>query len=261
MFSSNNSSFTFAVHLPANAFPGYRRNNLLMNIKVIAFDADDTLWVNEPYFKEIEEKFCDLLEDYLPRHTLVKELFKTEIDNLALYGYGVKGFMLSMIETALRVTNNTLSLEVIEKAIGYGKELLQKPIELLEGVEDVLKALKGKYRLVVATKGDLLDQERKLKKSGLEHYFHHIEIMSDKQETDYKKLIRHLDIQPSEFLMMGNSLKSDVLPVLAIGGHGIHIPYHTTWAHEHVENKVEHVNFKQVVHMNEVLTLLSSPMT
>ncbi len=227
-----------------------------MDIKVIAFDADDTLWVNEPYFKEIEEKFCDLLEDYLPRHTLIKELLKTEIDNLSLYGYGVKGFMLSMIETALRITNNTLSLEVIEKAIGYGKELLQKDIELLEGVEDVLKVLKQKYRLVVATKGDLLDQERKLKKSGLEHFFHHIEIMSDKQETDYLSLIKHLDIEPSQFMMLGNSLKSDVMPVLAIGGHAIHIPYHTTWAHEHVDHKVEHANFKQVQHINEVLPFL-----
>jgi putative hydrolase of the HAD superfamily len=228
-----------------------------MDIKVIAFDADDTLWVNEPYFKEIEEKFCDLLEDYLPRHTLVKELFKTEIDNLALYGYGVKGFMLSMIETALRVTSNTLSLEVIEKAIGFGKELLQKPIELLDGVEEVLKTLKGKYRLVVATKGDLLDQERKLKKSGLEHYFHHIEIMSDKQEADYQKLIKHLDIKPSQFLMLGNSLKSDILPVLAIGGHGIHIPYHTTWAHETVEHNVEHDNFRHVIQMKEILEILN----
>jgi len=227
-----------------------------MDIKVIAFDADDTLWVNEPYFKEIEEKFCDLLEDYLPRHTLVKELFKTEIDNLSLYGYGVKGFMLSMIETALRVTNNTLNIEVIEKAIGFGKELLQKDIELLDGVEDVLKALQGKYRLVVATKGDLLDQERKLKKSGLEHYFHHIEIMSDKQESDYKSLIKHLDIEASQFLMMGNSLKSDVLPVLSIGGHGIHIPYHTTWAHETVEHKVEHANFRHVAQIREVLQFL-----
>lgn len=227
-----------------------------MDIKVIAFDADDTLWVNEPYFKEIEEKFCDLLEDYLPRHTLVKELFKTEIDNLSLYGYGVKGFMLSMIETALRVTNNTLNIEVIEKAIGFGKELLQKDIEMLDGVEDVLKMLKGKYRLVVATKGDLLDQERKLKKSGLEHYFHHIEIMSDKQEKDYLALIKHLDIEPQQFLMMGNSLKSDVLPVLSIGGHAVHIPYHTTWAHETVEHKVEHANFKQVQHMTEVLNFL-----
>jgi putative hydrolase of the HAD superfamily len=227
-----------------------------MDIKVIAFDADDTLWVNEPYFKEIEEKFCDLLEDYLPRHTLVKELFKTEIDNLTLYGYGVKGFMLSMIETALRVTNNTLNIEVIEKAIGFGKDLLQKDIELLDGVEDVLKALQGKYRLVVATKGDLLDQERKLKKSGLEHYFHHIEIMSDKQQSDYQSLIKHLDIEPSQFLMMGNSLKSDVLPVLSIGGHGIHIPYHTTWAHETVEHKVEHANFKHVAQIREVLQFL-----
>lgn len=227
-----------------------------MDIKVIAFDADDTLWVNEPYFKETEEKFCDLLEDYLPRHTLVKELFKTEIDNLSLYGYGVKGFMLSMIETSLRVTNNTLNIEVIEKAIGFGKELLQKEIELLDGVEDVLKMLKGKYRLVVATKGDLLDQERKLKKSGLEHYFHHIEIMSDKQEKDYLSLIKHLDIEPQQFLMMGNSLKSDVLPVLSIGGHAVHIPYHTTWAHETVEHKVEHANFKQVQHMTEVLSFL-----
>ncbi len=227
-----------------------------MEIKVIAFDADDTLWINEPYFKETEELFCDLLEDYLPRHTLAKELFKTEIQNLPLYGYGIKGFMLSMIETALRITDNTLNIAVIEKALQYGKDLLEKPIEILEGVEDVLVALKGKYRLVIATKGDLLDQERKLKKSGLEHYFHHIEIMSDKQESDYLKLIKHLDIKPAEFLMMGNSLKSDVLPVLAIGGHAVHIPYHTTWAHETVEHKVEHVNFKQVHHMNEVLGYL-----
>ena len=199
-----------------------------MDIKVIAFDADDTLWVNEPYFQETEKKFCDLLEDYLPHHSVAKELFKTEMANLALYGYGVKGFMLSMIETALRVSNNTVNNTVLEKAIEYGKELLEKPIELLEGIEDVLQQLKGKYRLVVATKGDLLDQERKLKKSGIEHYFHHIEIMSDKQEKDYTKLIKHLDIKPSQFLMLGNSLKSDVMPVLAIGGHGIHVPYHTT---------------------------------
>ena len=229
-----------------------------MNIKVIAFDADDTLWVNEPYFQETEKKFCALLEDYLPQHTLAKELFKTEIQNLPLYGYGVKGFMLSMIETGMRISDNTLNIEVLAKTIQYGKELLEKPIEMLDGVEDVLKALKGRYRLVVATKGDLLDQERKLKKSGLEHYFHHIEIMSDKQEADYLKLIKHLDIQPSEFLMLGNSLKSDVLPVLAIGGHGIHVPYHTTWAHENVEHNVEHPNFRSVQNISEILPYLLS---
>ncbi len=229
-----------------------------MNIKVIAFDADDTLWVNEPYFQETEKKFCALLEDYLPQHTTAKELFKTEIDNLALYGYGVKGFMLSMIETAIRITGKTSDTHVTERIIEMGKELLAKPIELLDGVEEVLQSLKGRYRLVVATKGDLLDQERKLKKSKLEHYFHHIEIMSEKQETDYNKLIKHLDINPGHFLMLGNSLKSDIMPVLAVGGHGIHIPYHTTWAHEHIENKIEHPNFRQVNTIKEILPFLLS---
>ena len=199
-----------------------------MPIKVIAFDADDTLWVNEPYFRDTENKFCSLLEDYLPHHTILQELFKTEMDNLALYGYGIKGFMLCMIETALRITNNKLDNAILNHIIDLGKEMLEKPIELLDGVETVLQELKGKYKLVVATKGDLLDQERKLKKSGIEHYFHHIEIMSDKQEADFTKLIKHLDVEPGEFLMLGNSLKSDVLPVLAIGGHGVHIPYHIT---------------------------------
>lgn len=225
-------------------------------IKVIAFDADDTLWINEPYFQETERKFCELLEDYLPHHTVARELLQTEMQNLSLYGYGVKGFMLSMIETALRVSDKTVSLDVVEKAIEYGKELLAKPIELLEGVEQVLFLLKDHYRLVVATKGDLLDQERKLKNSGIAHYFHHIEIMSDKQEADYNKLIRHLDINATEFAMIGNSLKSDVLPVLAIGGHGFHIPYHTTWAHENIEHKVEHENFKQLDDITAILPFL-----
>jgi putative hydrolase of the HAD superfamily len=229
-----------------------------MPFKVIAFDADDTLWVNEPYFREVEDKFCALLEDYLPHHAVAKELFKTETQNIPLYGYGVKGFMLSMVETALRVSDNTVPMVVIEKALEYGKELLDKPMELLDGVEETLKALKGKYRLVVATKGDLLDQERKLKKSKLEHYFHHIEIMSDKQEADYQKLIRHLDITPDEFLMIGNSLKSDAMPVLAIGGHAIHIPYHTTWAHEKVDGTIEHPNFRHAENIKDVLADLLS---
>ena len=229
-----------------------------MNIKVIAFDADDTLWINEPYFQETEKKFCQLLEDYLPQHTVARELLRTEIENLSLYGYGIKGFMLSMIETALSVSQKTIRMEVIEKIIAFGKDLLARPIELLEGVEEVLMELKKRYRLVVATKGDLLDQERKLRNSGIEHYFHHIEIMSDKKEKDYLKLIRHLDIRPEEFLMIGNSLKSDVLPVLEIGGHAYHIPYHTTWAHEQVEHNVEHSNFKHLEQIRDLLPLLVS---
>ena len=227
-----------------------------MNIKVIAFDADDTLWVNEPYFQETEQKFCELLSPYLSHHTLSQELFKTEIANLRLYGYGIKGYILSMIEAALKISNNTISNEIIEKIIQYGKELLEKPIELLDGVEETLETLKSKYKLVVATKGDLLDQQRKLHNSGLGPYFHHIEVMSDKQEIDYQKLVKRLDIQPADFLMIGNSLKSDVLPVLAIGGHAIHIPFHTTWAHEKIDHKVEHENFSAYEKITEVLKQL-----
>lgn len=225
-------------------------------ISVIAFDADDTLWVNEPYFRETEDKFAALLEDFMPRHSLIVELYKTEIANLPLYGFGIKGFMLSMIETALRVTMGKNDPKVVEMIIELGQEMLNKPIELLDGVEEVLKALHGKYKLVVATKGDLLDQQRKLTKSGLDHYFHHIEIMSDKQEKDYQKLLKHLDCNPESFLMLGNSLKSDVLPVLNIGGHAVHIPYHTTWVHESIDHTIEHPNFYEMESLSEVLVKL-----
>ena len=228
-----------------------------MNLKVIAFDADDTLWINEPYFQETEQKFCELLSPYLSRHTLSQELFKTEIDNLRLYGYGIKGYVLSMIEAALKISDNTIPVEIIEKIIQYGKELLEKPIVLLDGVEETLESLKGKYKLVVATKGDLLDQRRKLHNSGLGHYFHHIEVMSDKQEVDYSDLIKRLEIHPSEFFMIGNSLKSDVLPVLAIGGYAAHIPFHTTWAHEKIDHTVEHINFSAFEKITEVLNKLA----
>ncbi|WP_395633837.1 HAD family hydrolase [Flavobacterium sp.] len=229
-----------------------------MNLKVIAFDADDTLFVNEPYFQETEEKFCALMSDYLSHQGLSQELFKTEIANLELYGYGIKGYILSMIEAALRISNKTISIEVVEKITEYGKELLQKPIELLDGVEETLQALSGKYKLVVATKGDLLDQRRKLHNSGLGHYFHHIEVMSDKKEKDYEDLLKRLEIKAEEFFMIGNSLKSDVLPVLNIGGHAVHIPFHTTWEHEKINHKVEHPNFRALEKITEVLPLLRS---
>ncbi|WP_310555198.1 HAD family hydrolase [Flavobacterium sp.] len=227
-----------------------------MNLKVIAFDADDTLFLNEPYFQETEQKFCALMNDYLSHQGLSQELFRVEIQNLPLYGYGIKGYILSMIEAAMKISDNTISMEIIEKIIDYGKELLQKPIELLDGVEETLEALKGKYKLVVATKGDLKDQQRKLHDSGLGHYFHHIEVMSDKQEIDYQKLVKRLDIEPSEFFMIGNSLKSDVLPVLGIGGYAVHIPFHTTWEHEKISHKVEHPNFKTFEKITEVLPIL-----
>lgn len=229
-----------------------------MTPKIIAFDADDTLFVNEPYFQETEHKFCDLMSDYLSHQGLSQELFKIEIQNLDLYGYGIKGYVLSMIEAAMKISNNTLSLEVIEKIIQYGKELLEKPIELLDGVEDTLKTLHGKYKLVVATKGDLKDQRSKLHRSGLGKYFHHIEVMSDKQEVDYTDLLKRLEIDPSDFVMIGNSLKSDVLPVLNIGGHAIHIPFHTTWEHEKIDHTIEHPNFRTVEKISDILPFILS---
>ncbi|MEP0710573.1 MAG: HAD family hydrolase, partial [Algoriphagus sp.] len=178
------------------------------------------------------------------------------IENLGLYGYGIKGFMLSMIQTALKISDHKINAKAIDMLLTIGYDMMQKPVELLPGVEEVLEELKQEYRLVMATKGDLVDQEKKLKKSGLDHYFHHIEIMSDKKEADFAKLIRHLDISPEEFLMLGNSLKSDVLPVLALGGHAIHIPFHITWEHETVADEVVHANFNKTDNISKVVEMI-----
>jgi len=227
-----------------------------MNLKVIAFDADDTLWINEPYFEEVEKKFCVLMSDYLSHQGLSQALFTTQVGNLPMYGYGIKGYVLSMIETAIKVSNGTISVDYIDKITQFGKELIGKPIELIDGVEDALKQLQGRYKLVVATKGDLKDQQRKLHNSGLGEYFHHIEVMADKEVINYEKLIKRLEVAPEEFMMIGNSLKSDVLPVLEIGGHAIHIPFHTTWEHEKINHQVVHENFRTFEKITDILPLL-----
>ncbi len=227
-----------------------------MKPKIIAFDADDTLWHNEPYFDEAQEKFCALFDNYASHQVILQMILNHQVKNLPLYGFGIKAFTLSMVETALELTQNQISGNAIEKILKIGKELLEKPVELLPNVEAVLQELKGKYRLIVATKGDLKDQHRKLHDSGLGHYFHHIEVMSDKTEVDYSKMLGRLDIPPSDFMMIGNSLKSDVLPVLNIGGWGVHIPYHTTWAYERIDFEIEHENFKAVATIKEVLNIL-----
>ncbi|MEK6450309.1 MULTISPECIES: HAD family hydrolase [Myroides] len=228
----------------------------MKSIKVVAFDADDTLWVNEPYFNEAEKQFCILMEDFLTHQSISQVLFKTQVDNLPLYGYGIKGFTLSMIESAYKISKGTVNQKVIDRIIIIGKELLTKPIELIDEVEDVLEELKSKYKLVVATKGDLKDQHRKLHHSGLGPYFHHIEVMTDKEEIDYQKLLGRLDIQPEEFIMIGNSLRSDVLPVLELGGHAVHVPFHTTWLHEHIDHEINHPNFKTIKKLSEVKDIL-----
>ena len=224
------------------------------NIKVIGFDADDTLWVNETYFREAAEKVGQLLSHYETPNKIDQELFSLEIKNLPIYGYGVKGFVLSMIELAIELSNGQVSNEIISKILQIGKDMINKPIELLDGVEDVLKSLSKDYKLIVATKGDLLDQERKLEKSGLLQYFHHIEVLSEKQESNYEKLLKHLDINPSEFLMVGNSLKSDILPLINIGAEAIHVPFHTTWLHEEVtKNETDGVEYNTIKSLTEIL--------
>lgn len=227
-----------------------------MNPRIIAFDADDTLWHNEPYFDEAQAKFCELFADYASKQEILQLILSHQVKNLPLYGFGIKAFTLSMIDSALELTNDKISGQGIKKIIDIGRDLLQKPVELLPEVEDVLKQLKGKYKLVVATKGDLKDQHRKLHDSGIGHYFHHIEVMSDKKELDYEKMLLRLDINPQDFIMIGNSLKSDVLPVLNIGGHGYHIAYHTTWEYEKIDFEIQHNNFKSFEKITEVLPIL-----
>lgn len=225
-------------------------------IKVIAFDADDTLWVNEPYFQEIEKQYTQLLKSYGNSEEISAALFKTEMKNLKSLGYGAKAFTISMIETALEVSNQKIAADDIRQIVDLGKSLLEIPIELLPKVKETLEVLKekGKYKLVVATKGDLLDQENKLERSGLAPYFDHIEVMSDKTEKEYLRLLNILQIKPSEFLMIGNSLKSDIQPVLALGGYGVHIPFEVMWQHE-VVDAFTHKNLKQVKGFHELLKL------
>ena len=216
---------------------------MIEGIQVIGFDADDTLWVNETYFLETEQKLRLLLSPYVDSETVSAELFRTESRNMPLYGYGVKAYILSVLETAIRITNGKVPASVLQQILTLGKEQLTKPVELLDGVEETLNALVGRYRLIVVTKGDLLDQEQKLRRSGIEHLFHHVEIMSDKTDREYHSLLNHLDIRPEEFLMIGNSLRSDILPPLQLGSYAIHVPYQTTWAHELVDEPVIHPRF------------------
>lgn len=226
-------------------------------IKVIAFDADDTLWSNEPFFQEVEKQYTDLLKPYGTSEEISAALFQTEMKNLKLLGYGAKAFTISMVETALQVSQQKIAAEDIRHIIDLGKSLLEMPIELLPGVKETLMALKekGNYKLVVATKGDLLDQENKLERSGLAPYFDHIEVMSDKTEKEYRRLLSILQIEPSEFLMVGNSLKSDIQPVLSLGGHGVHIPFEVMWQHEVVDT-FAHDHLKQLKRVDELLPLL-----
>lgn len=229
----------------------------MKNIKVIGFDADDTLWRNEDYYRDTERRYAELMADFGDAQFIMDELFRTEMKNLEKYGYGIKPFVISMIENAIRISDKKVPVEIIEKILQMGREMIEKPVELLPGVKEVVSELHGKYKLIVATKGDLLDQERKLKNSSLSGYFHHIEVMSDKTVDSYKELLNHLETEPSEFVMIGNSLRSDIQPPYELGCYTIYVPYALTWQHEmDVEEIAEGERYCRVENLSSILDIL-----
>ncbi len=203
-------------------------------IDMIAFDADDTLWHNETLFSMTQEKFVRLLANYHSTEWIEQRLYATELRNLHYFGYGIKGFTLSMIETAIELTDGQIQGREIQRIIDTAREMLRAPVQLLEHVAEVVSRLAAVYPLMLITKGDLFDQETKIAQSGLADYFTHIEILHEKSETTYRTLFKKYQIDPQRFMMVGNSLKSDILPVLALGGQAVYIPYHITWMHETV---------------------------
>jgi len=205
-----------------------------MPITVVGLDGDDTLWHNETRFNVTQGELRDLLRRHVPDADVDAYLAETEMKNLGMYGYGVKAFTLSMIETAIEVTRGRIPASDLEVILGWGKRMLMEPTELLEGVEATLLELGKRYDLLLITKGDLFDQESKLARSGLAGLFLGVEIVSEKNVDSYRRILERRGIQPQEFVMVGNSPRSDIAPVLELGARAVHIPYHLTWHHEHV---------------------------
>ena len=215
---------------------------------VIGFDADDTLWHNESIFTITQEKFHELLHSH--NTELVNQtLSSTQIKNLKLFGYGIKGFILSMVETSVELTNGEIKGNEIQKIIDFGREMLANPIELLPHVQEVIEDLSRKYRLLLITKGDLIDQETKIARSGLAEYFTGVEIVSDKNTETYEKILSRHEIIASRFIMIGNSMRSDIVPIVQIGGQAVHIPYYSTWDHEQKHPYIDPKDFKQLKHI------------
>ena len=227
------------------------------NLKILAFDADDTLWDCQGHFEQVMQQLYDELTPWTDRETAALELFATERKNMALLGYGVKAFTLSMLETAMRVSRGEMSASILNVILQRCYTLLQFPCTPLPGVAETLNSLKQRgWPLAVFTKGELLDQEHKLQRSGLLPLFDHVEITSDKGEPEFRALCRKLSVAPGELLMVGNSLKSDIAPALAIGCQAVYIPFHVTWQLEHHDH-FEHPRMRQIAHFSELLNLLS----
>ncbi len=226
---------------------------------LIAFDADDTLWHNELLYERTQTRLTELLSDYAAEETVIQQLYQTEMQNLEYYGYGIKSFTLSMIEMAVEISQGTISGSQVEQIIGFAKEMLTSEVQLLDHVAETVEALSRSYKLMVLTKGDLRDQQWKLSHSGLGDYFHYVEIVSDKGEQTYTALLKKYGITPRRFLMVGNSLRSDVLPVVAIGGQAVHVPYHLTWQHEIVDSvAIEQNGYYELEHLGQLPGLLTN---
>jgi putative hydrolase of the HAD superfamily len=227
-------------------------------ITAIGFDADDTLWQNEQYYRLTQDHFHALLGDFAKGEQIAERLLEAEKRNLSYYGFGIKGFTLSMIETAIEVTEGAVSSRTIGEILEIGRELLRHPVETLPHVEETLQALNGAYLLVLITKGDLFDQERKLAQSGLGDYFDAVEIVSDKSATTYRRIFSRLADGPDRAMMVGNSLKSDIVPAIAAGAYGVFVPHALTWVLEHVEPPTEAPRFRQIAHLGELGALLEA---
>ncbi|SLN54876.1 HAD family hydrolase [Pseudooctadecabacter jejudonensis] len=222
----------------------------------IAFDADDTLWHNERGFQMTQARFAQMLAEETDSDTLMARLLAAEQRNLAIYGFGVKGFVLSMIETAIEVTDGRVSTDTIADLLAMGRAMLANPVELLDGVRPAIEAVAPHAHVLLITKGDLLDQERKLAQSGLGDLFDHVEIVSDKTTDIYTHIFARFDT--AHHMMVGNSVKSDVIPALAAGAWGIHVPHDLTWAYEAAEPPVEHRRFRQITSLTELPALVAS---
>lgn len=226
------------------------------NFDYIAFDADDTLWENELYYRQFEDYLCELLKNRMSADSVSASLFENEMKNMPVYGYGLKSVMLSMIETASQIAGQQESLSLAGKIIERGQAIMNQNITLLSGVKKVLDTLKNRYKLVLATKGDLLDQGNKIERSGLKDYFCHIEIMNEKDERNYRLLLSKLNCSPDRFIMIGNSLKSDIIPVLKIGGGAAHIPHEYMWQHEVTDEKIASERFIELNVLTDILNYI-----
>ena len=223
----------------------------------MGFDADDTLWHSESHFAVTEQRFRDLLRPWLPPADVAGRLLERERANLEIFGYGVKGFTLSMIETAIEVSEGTLPAAAVQELIRWGKELMSHPVELLDGVAETLAELAGGHRLVLVTKGDLFHQESKVAESGLAPLFDQVEIVSEKSPDTYRRIVAGCGARVEEFVMVGNSLRSDVLPVVEIGARAVHVPYGITWAHEAVELTDDQVSWARIDSLRQLPAVLA----